>query len=1083
MRQNESLAHTPSIAPTHAVTSTTTAASTTSQNTDTGTSKHLNKLKGFARAAGSKLKVSFRAMSRVVGKVPPLKSALEDLSDFVGILGDLVDEDEDLRRLFDEFQISAIGLGSHIASLGLDHEVLPIAESLNQHLQYVKQCQEQYSLPGSEVMKRAREIEQLLKQLEVAADRRSRENTTENLAETQRQRLSPVLQASYNSSYAMTIQRGRCTAGTRQALQMTLQDWVQAEDNPPEDPQLLTTNNTQLGSQTPPKVFWMNGMAGTGKTTIAYSLCEWLETHTSNNRLGASFFCSRTSSLCRSFDKVIPTIAYQLGNLSSVYKYALWKSLHDDPDAATREVRTQFDKLIVRPMESVVDANLNGALVVIDALDECENTYGAETILELLLTHAKDLPIKFFITSRPEPAIRDKILSSHRSLSSAFHLHDIDASIVQGDIQRYLAEALKNITPPPTEDQIIQLAKQSGKLFIYASTLVRYISPRSIRVPSKSRLQRILGMNTQHAQTGNGQLDSLYRELDQLYSTVLEIAFAEDLEDLERTIVRDILETVVCVKEPISVETLAGLLGYANEEVSYWLSCLHSVLHVPESGGLISALHASFPEYLLNPSRAGQMYCCDESQRNGTLARNCFDIMKLQLRFNICNLGSSFVADNDVPDLQVHVKHSISSALSYACRFWGDHLRVVRLPISNDFHDMLGDFLSVHFLFWIEVMNLTKYIGIAVATLHQARLWLQVTLLNEKNTALMSFRAKSEVCSVTILYDSTHILFVTRFGRTGIWNLYGGTPSFKPFRDQSGVNSVAISADGAVIVTGTNYNTIVIYDGHRNTLLHTFETYSDKDELSSVAISQVSPIYVASGHSSNTIRLWDVVSKTKIAPVLKGHEGYINSIIFSPTCMRLASCSQDTTIRLWDHLCGTSMSQVLIGHGASVDTMAFSPNGALLVSGSSDKTIRLWDANTGSPFTQVFEGHTDGITSVAFSPDCNQVVSGSDDGAVQLWAVQTGKRVGQPFTRHAQRVSSVAFSPKGDYIVSSSGQTIQLWDASHCSASDEHATRRPPLTLSSDPTPCFCVAPFGGPQNQNHFSCNPNDRAILEVCL
>ncbi|KAL5640024.1 hypothetical protein ACGC1H_007357 [Rhizoctonia solani] len=526
----------------------------------------------------------------------------------------------------------------------------------------------------------------------------------------------------------MTIQRGRCTSGTRQALQMTLQDWAQAEENPPEDPQLLTTSSTQLASQSPPKVFWMNGMAGTGKTTIAYSLCEWLESYTSNNRLGASFFCSRTSSLCRSFDKVIPTIAYQLGNFSSVYKYALWKALHDDPDAATREVRTQFDKLIVRPMESIVDAKLNGAIVVIDALDECENTYGAEAILDLLLTHAKHLPIKFFITSRPEPAIREKIMSSHRSLSSVFHLHNIDTSIVQGDIQKYLTEALKNVSPSPTDDQIFQLAKQSGKLFIYASTLVRYINPRSTRAPSKSRLQRILGMSTQHTQAGNGQLDSLYRELDQLYSTVLEIAFAEDLEDVERTIIHDILETVVCAKEPMSIETLAELLGYVNEEVSYWLSCLHSVLHVPEGGGLISTLHASFPEYLLNPSRAGQMYCCNESQRNGKLTRNCFDIMKLKLRFNICNLGSSFIADSDVPDLQVHVKHSISSALSYACRFWGDHLRVVHLPISNDFHDMLCDFLSVRFLFWVEVMNLSKYIGVAITTLHRTRLWLQVRL-------------------------------------------------------------------------------------------------------------------------------------------------------------------------------------------------------------------------------------------------------------------------------------------------------------------------------------------------------------------
>lgn len=190
------------------------------------------------------------------------------------------------------------------------------------------------------------------------------------------QRLSAVSDARYNSSYSTTIKRRECTPHTREKVQRDLRAWV---------------NN-----QRSPKVYWMSGMAGTGKTTIAYSLCKWLE---ENKQLGASFFCSRASVSCRGLRGIIPTVAYQLARYCPAFRSELCSVLKDEPDAGTLNVVTQFEKLIQGPLSKVKDAIPEGVIIVIDALDECEDKYGVRLILELLLKVVANLPIKFFVTS------------------------------------------------------------------------------------------------------------------------------------------------------------------------------------------------------------------------------------------------------------------------------------------------------------------------------------------------------------------------------------------------------------------------------------------------------------------------------------------------------------------------------------------------------------------------------------------------------------------------------------------------------------------------------------------------------------
>ncbi|CAG7850026.1 SubName: Full=Related to WD40-repeat protein (Notchless protein) {ECO:0000313/EMBL:CCA75486.1} [Serendipita indica DSM 11827] len=102
--------------------------------------------------------------------------------------------------------------------------------------------------------------------------------------------------------------------------------------------------------------------------------------------------------------------------------------------------------------------------------------------------------------------------------------------------------------------------------------------------------------------------------------------------------------------------------------------------------------------------------------------------------------------------------------------------------------------------------------------------------------------------------------------------------------------------------------------------------------------------------------------------VLRGHEGSVNAIAFSPDGSRVVSCSDDQTIRLWYADTGEQVGRPLRGHSDLVRAVAFSPDGSQVVSGSEDDTIRLWDANTGEQVGESLRGHSDSVFAVAFSP-------------------------------------------------------------------------------------------------------------------
>ncbi|MDE2827369.1 MAG: T9SS type A sorting domain-containing protein [Bacteroidota bacterium] len=186
---------------------------------------------------------------------------------------------------------------------------------------------------------------------------------------------------------------------------------------------------------------------------------------------------------------------------------------------------------------------------------------------------------------------------------------------------------------------------------------------------------------------------------------------------------------------------------------------------------------------------------------------------------------------------------------------------------------------------------------------------------------------------------------------------------------------------------------------------------------------------LASGTDDNTIRLWDVATGQELRRIDRHVERYrkpVNSVAFSPDGTHLASGSKGEVrnVCLWRVATGRGLG-CAGEHSGSVNSVAFSPDGTRLASGSDDGTIRLREVALVNRSLSL-KGHRKPVNSVVFSPDGTQLVSGSDDGTIRLWDVATRQETAQ--LDHGYPARSIAIPRNENFIASAGGIAIRLWD-------------------------------------------------------
>lgn len=241
------------------------------------------------------------------------------------------------------------------------------------------------------------------------------------------------------------------------------------------------------------------------------------------------------------------------------------------------------------------------------------------------------------------------------------------------------------------------------------------------------------------------------------------------------------------------------------------------------------------------------------------------------------------------------------------------------------------------------------------------------------------------------------------------------------------VDSVSFSPDGKKIVSGGWEDAIHIWDTDTGLQIGALST---GDWINSVSFSSDGK-KIVSVSGNKTIRIWDAETGLQIGKLSTGDQ--VRLVSFSPDGKKIVSVSVDSTIRILDvetgsQICGLSTED-------EVSSISFSSNGKKIVSGSSDGTIRIWDINTGAQIGKPLTGHEGAVNSVSFSPDGKRIVSGSNDKTIRIWDAVTGMQLGKPLTGHAaydnyaDYVNSVSFSPDGTKIVSRSyDNTIRIWN-------------------------------------------------------
>ncbi|KAF9514788.1 hypothetical protein BS47DRAFT_1361503 [Hydnum rufescens UP504] len=705
--------------------------------------------------------------------------------------------------------------------------------------------------------------------------------------------------AAYDSSREDTLLS--CLEGTRVPILAEIISWFESTE-----------------SGTPP-VYWLMGLAGIGKSTIAKTVAERVD---ENGILGGSFFFSRSDARLRDPNLVFPTLAFQLAQFDNEFKNVIGEAARQDPTLGHKKPLAQFKGLILEPLGEHA-THPRTTLIILDALDECEEQ-GAATILQVLLSHITQLPfLRILITSRPEPHI-SSVFDEARNHAKRI-LHDIQASLIEEDIRHYIRSQLREIpkrlglhmgTDWATEGEINTLVEKSGKLFIFAATSIRFIGDARVRDP-RGHLRLIL--DTQLTKESEA---TPYSQLDSLYVGVLRNSLSDSNRKAVVKRFQTVVGSIVLLRQPLPLGSLARFLQYELDDVDTVLLHLRSVIIPPATLDEAPHIyHPSFRDFITDPSRCSLpdfviVALPDQELRH---ALRCFDLMARFLKRDIAGILDFSLLNSEVKGLEEKVRGGLSAEVQYACRYWASHLSCVEF----------GEKRTVEAL----CRNL------------------------DGRGAPMG--------------DASQFILAHRDGDKGEVVEAQWPPNSSTMMGHSGpVVSVVFSPNGLRLLSGSWDETLCLWDAISGVYIATLQGHSHWVSL--VAFSP-DGLWLASGSYDHTICLWDAMSGAQIA-TLQGHSGCISLLAFSCNGLQLVSGSDCCTLCLWDATSGAYIA-TLQGHSNLVTSVAFSPDSLWLVSGS-DNTLCLWDAVLGVHIATL-QGHSNWIFSVSFSSDGHTLISQS----------------------------------------------------------------------------------------------------------
>lgn len=879
---------------------------------------------------------------------------------------------------------------------------------------------------------------------------------------------------------------------------------------------LLHDIKTWVNNHDQKRIYWLRGMAGTGKSTIALTISRLCA---KERRLGASFFFSRGGGDLASANKFVATIAIQLAETIPDLREHIERAFVSDRQILDKGICNQWEKLVVNPLERLgKDALDRPIVIVVDALDECDDENDISLLVKCfeVATATDRSPLHIFITSRPESPINYAFNSIPHYSHQDFVLHNIEDTIVDEDLVLFYKDRLSRIDrrfglgADSHSDHTIQvLVQRSHRLFIHAATACRFIEDGR-EVAAGRRLSLLIGTN-------NATLEP-QKKLDVMYTTVLTQSWLSSIH-LERQEITErkrlfshIVGSIVVLFDVMPIIDLAVVLNTSVVEISQLLQSFNSVLDVPrEESEPIRLLHPSFRDFLQDPLRCqAALFSIRTKDIHGHLLSNCLELMKKNLKRNMCNVTHPGARAQEIT--KAVVDKYLPRSVQYACRYWLHHLQ--HIDLDEGMHSRLEEFFNTNFLCWLESQSLLRQVPetIAMIRLLEARLAASkssrpLTPATPTTSSSLSWfsrkRGKKEqtVAKQTsslaeIVYDATRFLLnYASVIEEAPLQVYCSALLFSPEM------SIMRKRYSQHIPTWISRRPVPRqhWNQYLQTLIHSNRNKKSFQILKPNAVVGIvfssDKRLIVSGSRNGIIRVWAAVTGREQLKI-QGPSGRLSAVAFSPNKRLIASTTKEGVLSIWS--ADTGKGQLSIGwtgspwyHGemmGKLTAVAFSPD-SRLVTAVNGAVARVWNAVTGEEQCTV-EGSLDWMKAIAsrlslpgqddiqiwhrdrwslatalqsrktkaFSPDF-QLAATQRRGCldeIDLWDLSRSKQT------HTLRISDstgkkvhVAFSPDGRFVATgSNNMALHLWDTST-------GSKLCTLTGHLDAVSCVAFSPDG----------------------
>ncbi|KAG1766338.1 hypothetical protein EV702DRAFT_794981 [Suillus placidus] len=351
---------------------------------------------------------------------------------------------------------------------------------------------------------------------------------------------------------------------------------------------------------------WLNGLAGVGKSTVAFTIAEEMK---AAQRLVGTFFFSHKHT--QKVAAIIPTIAYQLALAFPRVREDIVKAIENDDSLLSprKSHADQIRELVIKPLETL-QFRQEPYVIIIDALDECFPSEEAARLVTLLTdaVAGPDLPVIHVIfTSRPNAA----------AMPSGVHeilLTTRDDDTIR-DVRFFLRASLDKTRticptvfgqPPiawPLEDEFETLAFKAGGLFVYAAMAMNFISAAGYH--PQERLELLLR-----------EKSTVGADIDQLYQQIIETS--QDPLAYCR-----MLASIIHLSKPLSLAALQDLFHADIQSLAATLEAFSPII-LTDGVGNVEIYHASLRDFMSDPLRSKQ-YHIDDAHAHEHLACCCLD--------------------------------------------------------------------------------------------------------------------------------------------------------------------------------------------------------------------------------------------------------------------------------------------------------------------------------------------------------------------------------------------------------------------------------------------------------------------------